>query len=116
MALKDEGYTMQFIGCIIGTVAIFLPSALLILFFFPVWIYLKKYVIVYRALEGINAVVVGLMWAAALFLLSSIPIVDFNMEVLMQFAVITGTFLLLKYSKTPAPLIVIACLLLGRIF
>ena len=42
IALKDKGYKMQVIGCIIGTVAIFLPSALLVLFFFPVWQYLKK--------------------------------------------------------------------------
>ncbi|MEP6713727.1 MAG: chromate transporter, partial [Ferruginibacter sp.] len=70
IALKDKGYKMQVIGCIIGTIAIFLPSALLVLFFFPVWQYLKKFVGVYRALEGINAVVVGVMWAATLYLLN----------------------------------------------
>jgi chromate transporter len=68
VAMKKEGVEMQLIGCIIGAVAIFLPSALLVLFFFPVWQYLKKYVVVYRALEGINAVVVGIMWAATLYL------------------------------------------------
>ncbi|RZJ79661.1 MAG: chromate transporter, partial [Chryseobacterium sp.] len=61
IALKGGGKTLQVIGCIIGSVAIFLPSALLVLFFFPLWQYLKKFVVVYRALEGINAVVVGLM-------------------------------------------------------
>src|SRR6476469_6177531 len=34
MVLRDRGYTFQLLGCIIGTVAIFLPSALLVLFFF----------------------------------------------------------------------------------
>jgi chromate transporter len=34
MALKDMGTEMQVIGCLIGMVAIFLPSALLVLFFF----------------------------------------------------------------------------------
>jgi chromate transporter len=36
MALKDKDPqpTMQVLGCIIGAVAIFLPSALLVLFFF----------------------------------------------------------------------------------
>src|SRR5687768_2659785 len=43
MALKDHGKTpaertiMQLLGCLIGTIAIFLPSALLVLFFFPIW-------------------------------------------------------------------------------
>lgn len=33
MAMKDQGAAMQLLGCIIGTIAIFLPSALLVLFF-----------------------------------------------------------------------------------
>src|SRR5574338_1592350 len=43
MALRDMGTEMQIMGCLIGTIAIFLPSALLVLFFFPIWNYLKKY-------------------------------------------------------------------------
>ncbi|RYF91231.1 MAG: chromate transporter [Chitinophagaceae bacterium] len=115
MALKDQGYTMQFVGCVIGTIAIFLPSALLVLFFFPVWQYLKKYVIVYRALEGINAVVVGVMWAGALYLLRGMPLKNMDLNMLLSFAVIFGTFLTLQYTKVYAPLIVVACLLLGWI-
>ena len=116
MALKNEGYTMQLIGCVIGTIAIFLPSALLVLFFFPVWQYLKKYVIVYRSLEGINAVVVGVMWAAALYLLREMPLKDMDTEMLLSFLVIIGTFLLLRFTKVYAPIIVFGCLLLGWIF
>ena len=116
IALKEEGYAMQLLGCVIGTIAIFLPSALLVLFFFPVWQYLKKYVIVYRALEGINAVVVGVMWAAALFLLKEMPLKNMDVEMLLNFCVVIGTFILLKYTKLHAPIIVMACLLLGRIF
>jgi chromate transporter len=116
MALKDEGYTMQLAGCIIGTIAIFLPSALLVLFFFPVWQYLKKYVIVYRALEGINAVVVGLMWAAALYLLKEMPLKNMDTEVVISFGVIVGTFIILRFTKLHAPLIVLGCLLLGWVF
>ena len=37
MAMRDWGPYMQIIGCIIGSIAIFLPSALLVLFFFPIW-------------------------------------------------------------------------------
>ena len=116
MALEKEGKDMQLLGCVLGSVAIFLPSALLVLFFFPVWQYLKKYVVVYRALEGINAVVVGVMWAATLYLLNGIPLKGFNQVSIVSLAVIAGTFLLLRYTKIPAPIVVLACLLLGWIF
>jgi chromate transporter len=116
MAMKEEGKMMQLIGCIVGTIAIFLPSALLVLFFFPVWQYLKKFVVVYRSLEGINAVVVGVMWAAALYLLNGMTIKNPDNQMMIGFVVIIGTFLLLKYTKIPAPIIVLLCLLLGWIF
>ena len=116
MALKDQGYGMQLLGCLIATIAIFLPSALLVLFFFPVWQYLKKYVVVYRALEGINAVVVGVIWSGALYLLHEMPIKDLDVDMGLRFMVIITTFLLLKYSKLHAPFIVLGSLLLGWIF
>ena len=115
IALKDMGITYQIIGCVIGTVAIFLPSALLVLFFFPVWQYLKKYVVVYRALEGINAVVVGFMWAATLFLLKDISITSFTISSLINILVILITFIILQFTKLPPPIIVIICLLIGLI-
>ena len=113
MALKDQGSGMQLLGCVVGSIAIFLPSALLVLFFFPVWQYLKKFVVVYRALEGIHAVVVGLMWAAALYLLKSMPLKNMDSEMLISFSVITGTYLVLRYTKIPAPFVVISCLVVG---
>jgi chromate transporter len=116
MALKSEGPQMQFLGCVIGAVAIFLPSALLVLFFFPVWQYLKKYVVVYRALEGINAVVVGIMWAATLYLLKDVSIIRFDAISFFNIAVILGTFLLLQFTKIPTPFIVLFCLGLGWVF
>jgi len=116
MALKKEGPEKQLLGCIIGAVAIFLPSALLVLFFFPVWQYLKKYVVVYRALEGINAVVVGIMWAATLYLLKDVSIISFTTLSLLNIGVIAGTFLILQLTKIPAPFIALFCLLLGWLF
>ena len=70
MALRDDGIAFQLLGCLIGCVAIFLPSALLVLFFFPVWQYLKKYAVIYRSLEGINAAVVGIMAGATCYLIT----------------------------------------------
>jgi chromate transporter len=116
IAMKDEGKAMQILGCIIGTVAIFLPSALLVLFFFPVWQYLKKYVIVFRALEGINAVVVGVMWAATLYLLNGMHLDGLGSESMLSISVIISTILVLRYTKTPAPVVVLGCLLLGWVF
>lgn len=113
VALKKEGAKMQVIGCIIGSVAIFLPSALLVLFFFPVWQTLKKFVVVYRSLEGINASVVGVMVAATLYLLKSTSVFNFSSDSLVSLAVIIGTFFVLQGSKIPAPFIVLFCLLLG---
>lgn len=116
IALKNEGKDRQLLGCIIGSVAIFLPSALLVLFFFPVWQYLKKFVVVNRALEGINAVVVGLMWAASLYLLKDTSIMSFRLISLMNIGVILGTFLTLYFTKLPAPIIVLVCIALGWFF
>ncbi|HVT85707.1 MAG TPA: chromate transporter [Chitinophagaceae bacterium] len=113
MALKDMGTKMQLLGCLIGTVAIFLPSALLVLFFFPIWNYLKKYAAVYRSLEGINAVVVGIMIASTFYIMKDISLIEAKTISFLNLGVILGTFLLLRYTRIISPVIVIACLLLG---
>jgi chromate transporter len=116
MALKEEGYKMQLVGCLIGTVGIFLPSALLVLFFFPVWQHLKKYVVVFRALEGINAVVVGVMCSGAFYLLNGIIEYHSANDLLVRISIIIATFLLLKKTRLNGPVIVFLFLLLGFIF
>ena len=116
MVMRPEGKGMQILGCIIGAVSIFLPSALLVLFFYPVWHNLKKYPIVYRAMEGINAAVVGIMWGATFYLLHDISIANFKTISIVNFIVITGTFCLLHFTKIKSPYVVISCLLLGWIF
>jgi chromate transporter len=114
IAMRDLGDNMQLLGCVIGSVAIFLPSALLVLFFFPIWSNLKKYATVYRALEGINAVVVGIMIASCSYMIK-----DFNHMSSLMFWVQVGvsilTFFLLLYSRLPSPVIVLFFLLLGWI-
>jgi chromate transporter len=119
MALKDIGKApeertaMQLLGCLIGTIAIFLPSALLVLFFFPIWNNLKKYAAVYRSIEGINAAVVGILIAATLFIMKDISIIEAKTVSFINVGIILGTFLLLHYTKIPSPIVVIFCLLLG---
>jgi len=113
MALKDMGTAKQLLGCLIGTVAIFLPSALLVLFFFPIWNNLKKYAAVYRSLEGINAAVVGIMIASTFFIMKDISLIEAKTISAINLGVILSTFLLLCYTKLPSPVIVAACLALG---
>jgi len=113
MALKDMGPEMQLLGCLIGTIAIFLPSALLVLFFFPIWHNLRKYAAVYRSIEGINAVVVGIMIAATLYIMKDISLMDAKTISFINVGIILGTFLLLQYTRIPAPFIVIFCLAVG---
>jgi len=112
IAMKDKGTAQQILGCVIATTGIFLPSALLVLFFFPIWHNLKKYAAVYRALEGINAVVVGIMIAAACYMLNDLSPVNLQ-ELLVIIGVIAGTWGLLNFTRLPSPLIVLICLLLG---
>lgn len=118
-ALKGEGTGMQAIGCIIGTIGIFLPSALLVLFFFPVWHNLKKYPAIYRSLKGINAAVVGIMAASTFYLMKDISFFEVGEEPVTSFlniGVIAGTFLILTFSRIPAPVIALICLGLGLVF
>jgi chromate transporter len=117
MLLKNKGVAYHALGCLIGTVALFLPSALLVLFFFPVWNNLKKYVIIYRSLEGIHAAIVGIMIAASFFLMKDINVdVSKTFLAFINILVIVGTFFILSFTRIRAPFIPLVCLLLGIIF
>lgn len=120
MALREKGQNWQLLGCVIGAIALFAPSALLVLFFFPVWNNLKRYVVIYRSLEGINAAVVGIMLGATLYISKKITVDMAHstsvMVPIVDVAIIAGTFCLLAFTKIRAPFIVLACLLFGIIF
>lgn len=107
MVMSPYGAVWQLIGCLVATLAVFLPSTLLLFFLFPVYQNLRHYVVIYRALEGINAAIVGIIWASGLVLFQSLTFEWTNLVV----AVIT--FCILFYTKIPAPLIVLGWLLLG---
>jgi chromate transporter len=114
MTMQSEGSSAQIIGIIIGAIGIFLPSAFLVLFFFPVWSYVKRYVVIFRSLEGINAAVAGILFGATAYLMKdhfSDP--ASSSYLLIQWLVVIGTILLLRMNKIPAPLIVVAIFLLG---
>jgi chromate transporter len=116
MAMRNEGTGKQTLGIIIGAVGIFLPSALLVLFFFPIWQNLKKYAVVFRSLEGINAATVGLMVASAFYLARDISLLEMKTISYVNLIVIFSTVILLSTTKIPPPIIALICLLLGWIF
>jgi chromate transporter len=114
MTMRSEGMSTHFLGIVIGTIGIFLPSAFLVLFFFPVWSYIKRYAVIFRSLEGINAAVAGILFGATAYLMKdhfSDPAA--NSYLLVQWLVVIGTILLLRINKIPAPLIVASIFLLG---
>ena len=107
LAMHQYGVLGQLSGCIIATVAVFLPSTLLLFFFYPIYQNLKQHVIIYRALEGINAAIVGIIWASGILLFQTMP---FEWTSLVVVAI---TFSILYFTKIPAPYIVVGWLLLG---
>lgn len=113
LALKEEGASMQILGGIIGMIGIFLPSALLVLFFFPIWNMLKKYAIVYRSLEGINAAVLGIMVGSTIYIMKDILFFSSIEQGILNTIIVAATALILIFTRLPAPIIVLLCLILG---
>lgn len=110
MAMSKFGPVWQAAGCLVSIIAIFLPSTLLLLFLFPIYQNLKQHVVIYRSLEGINAVIVGVIWASGIILFMEVNKAGFDY---MSLVVAIITFCLLQYTRIPAPLIVLGWLLLG---
>ena len=70
----------------------------------------------YRALEGINAVVVGIMFAASFYMMKDVSLVGFDAINFVNLGIMAATTLLLLFTRIAAPVIVFLCLLLGWIF
>jgi chromate transporter len=100
LALKDKGQSWQIMGAVIAAVGIFLPSFLIVLFFFPIWQILKKFAVFYRSLEGINAAVVGIMLGATLYLSKDyvLKISSANSSIWLLSAIVflTSTYMIFK--------------------
>ncbi len=116
MALKDKSMSTQLYGALVASLGIFLPSFLIVLFFFPIWQYLKKYAIFYRSLEGVYAAIVGIMIGASLYLIKDIVVdlqsataVSVSMYVVIFFL---STYLLYKQKLAPQ-WIAFSCIVIG---
>lgn len=118
IALKDKGVLGQIAGAMIASIGVFLPSFLIVLFFFPLWQKLQKYAIFYRSLEGIYASIVGIMIGSTIYLLKDvvvnsqwnemIPVITFPI-------VFLASTYLLYYQKLAPQWIALSCVSLGII-
>lgn len=109
MTLKNAGFNIygQIMGSIIAVLGINLPGLILILFIVPFWNDLKKITRIKNSLIGINAVSVGFMGAAFLFLLQPVGVNFFSIGLIIM------TFLLLVFTKIKTPILILAGVLLG---
>jgi chromate transporter len=116
LALEEKGIGGQVLGAIIASVGVFLPSFLIVLFFFPIWQKLKKYALFYRSLEGIYAAVVGIMLGATVYLLKDIVFDLGNLSVFntgMYLMVFCATAVLLVRFKIAPQWVVLGTIILG---
>lgn len=108
MVMSPYGVGWQIAGCIIATIGVFLPSTLLLFFLFPLYQNLRQHVVIYRALEGFYAAIVGIIWASGIVLFQVMQPFE-----ILNLVVVAITFCLLYFTKIPAPLIVLGWLLMG---
>jgi len=119
LAMKFYGYNVfyQFLGCLIGLIAVFLPGTLMVFFAYPIWDGLQNNRKLRLALDGIFAVAVGFILAAALginsYFWKHISVKSANS--LLEISAFSATLLLLATKKIPTPFIVILMLLVGWI-
>jgi chromate transporter len=118
LALAEKGIGGQIIGAIVASIGVFLPSFLIVLFFFPIWQKLKQYALFYRSLEGIYAAVVGIMLGATLYLLKDI-LFDLGslskVNIGLYLLVFSTTAILLVRYKVAPQWVVMGTILLGAI-
>ena len=107
LSVRDMGIGFQILGGLVAAIGIFLPGTFLIFFVIRFWEELKKYRVVRASLEGVNAASACMVAAAAFVLFEPIE------NNVMNVSVIIGTFVLLTYTRIPAPFIIIAGLLAG---
>jgi chromate transporter len=114
--MNDRGWGYQLLGCFLAATGIFLPTFLLVIFFYPFWENIQQYNRVQNIMIGVNAAVVGIMTASIIYLFKDtvIPFVDKPLlDTMLFFSVFFTTLFLLYYTKISAPLIAVGCLLLG---
>ncbi len=107
LSVREFGLPGEILTAFLASTGIFLPGTFMIFFATGVWEQLKKYRIIRASLEGINAAASGMVIAAAISLFDPIPISPLNIGIIVL------TYILLAFSKIPAPYIIIGGIVLG---
>jgi chromate transporter len=109
ITLKNAGYGLwgQIGGSIIAVLGINLPGLILILFIVPFWADLKKIGRIKHSLSGINAVSVGFLIAAVIFMFRA---QSFQWQSL---CILFGTFVLLSFTRIKTPILIFSVILLS---
>ena len=113
LAMQQYGPGWQLAGCLVAMVGVFLPGTLILLFLYPVYQHLKQHVIIYRALEGVHAAVVGMIWASGIVLLLTLAGPDSPTAWPEELVAIGITLAVLLFTKLPAPLLVAGMMVAG---
>jgi chromate transporter len=116
MAMNDRGLPYQLLGCFLAATGIFLPTFLLVIFFYPIWENIQQYNRVQNIMTGVNAAVVGIMTASIVYLFKDTVFPFFDkplFETILFFSVFFTTCFLLYSTRVSAPIIALGCLVLG---
>ena len=110
MASRHSSSLIQVLGAMASGIGIFLPGLLLIYFIYPLWEQLKEIKGIAISLKGITPVAGGLIAVASIILMQQ------NGFTLDNILITLLTVATLLSKKVPAPLIVLATLIIGFIF
>ncbi|MGB3851803.1 MAG: chromate transporter, partial [Tunicatimonas sp.] len=107
LSMRSAGIGGEILGAFVASLGIFLPGTFLIFFLLRFWDSLKKYRVIKASLEGILAASSGMVVAAAFLLFEPL---ELN---LLNSSFVVGTVVLLKFTKIPAPVIILGGILAG---
>ena len=107
LSMRQAGIGGEILGAFVASLGIFLPGTFLIFFLLRFWDSLKKYRVIKASLEGILAASSGMVVAAAFLLFEPLEMS------LLNVGFVVGTAALLKFTKIPAPVIILGGLLAG---
>lgn len=112
ITMKNAGASLagQVFGSVVATLGINLPGFILVLFFVPFWNDLKKISRIRNSLSGVNAVAVGFMIAAFLFMMKPLIL---NLS---SITLVLITFFILTFTRVRTPIVILAAILLGWFF